>query len=563
MALYDALLMLFLKKNANQIFVILSAAVFSWLIVGPKALNPKNISWIQGDNWASYVASKYWLNSPWHLPIGSNPGYGMENSTAITYTGPSYPILIFQKLFRIDSDYQLFGIWIALNILLLIYFSFKFALKFSGLAFHSAVFSILCIAPFFLLRVQMHLWLISFFLIFMAMIEATKTREMGKKPTARFVLLLVLSYVINIYLLAMVLLILIGGIVYFSCHFGIELKKLAVRFLFSVVSLAIVSMVLDGTFTKYASNFTPRSILTPSYGAHPGNLLGFVNPDNGLISEGLGWGFSQQNFSITGASLGNIAGDYEGYSYLGLGSILLVFLAVTISWKDILAFVKNKSNHFLLIYITLICLFIFTFRVGFGRFESEFPFPVHLNYMLSVFRSSGRFYWILAYLLLILGYLSVAKKMNSHQSFLIFTLLLIIQIVDLGPSVWERHTDISNQNAVEILSKAEEKILLDSTIGVDSIRYWPNSNFPSEWAEVSYFAAQRNIPTNGVATSRPNFEVMRSIDVKTKNELCSSRMMNNTMYVVPRQKISELGRCLKFSKSVGVLGKVVLLRKSD
>ncbi len=551
-----------LRHSIFDIFVLLIGCALSWLVVGTTALNPRNVTWIQGDNWASYVASKYWLDSSWHFPLGLNPGYGMENSTAITYTGPSYLIVIFQKLFRVNPDFQFFGIWIALNILLLIFVSFKVSLKFSGMRFHSAIFSILCVTPFFLLRVQMHFWLISFFLIFMAIVEASRIYLSGKKSTLRLVALLLLAYLINIYLLAMVILILIGGLFYFHARNRIVWKSTLTKLALSISLLIIGSIILDGTFTSRSTNFTPRSILTPSYGAHPGNILSLLNPDNGLVSDGKGWGHTQQNFSTSRISLGNIVGDYEGYSYLGFGALLLLTYAFWICRQDILAFVRNKSNLPLNIYLGLIVAFIISFRIGIGSHQFTLPFPLHLNYLLSIFRSSGRFFWIISYALLLLSFLAVVAKSSSRKSLTILVMVVVFQIVDLGPGILARHSEISIQDRV-FLSRDEEMTLQQSTAGAKNIRYWPNSNFPPAWAEISYFASKKGIPTNGVATSRPNFEVMRAVDSRTRKELCKSRLQNDTLYVVPRQHIFRLDKCRSNFEQVGVFREVVLIRKLD
>ena len=81
----------------NNIFLaalplIMGAAAF-FLVVGPNALNPTNIAWLdQGDPATHYLGWLFFRHSAWSFPLGLNPSYGLEFGNAIVFSD-SNPLL--------------------------------------------------------------------------------------------------------------------------------------------------------------------------------------------------------------------------------------------------------------------------------------------------------------------------------------------------------------------------------------------------------------------------------------------------------------------------------------
>ena len=67
-----------------------------WLIMGSEVLNPLNIAWL-GDGYdptQHYLGWVFYRHSPWTFPIGLNPSYGLEISSAVVFSD-SIPVLAF------------------------------------------------------------------------------------------------------------------------------------------------------------------------------------------------------------------------------------------------------------------------------------------------------------------------------------------------------------------------------------------------------------------------------------------------------------------------------------
>lgn len=176
---------------------------------GLAKINPRNVSWISGDNLTSYVAQLYYLSDNWHLPLSANPNYGNELSTSLTYTGPSPILMYFQKIVGLNPQLQLFGFWVMLNFMLQIYFSLLVVKVLGGNLKQSFLISILSISPSLIMRTQMHLWLVSHFLILWALLICIKYYKYKIIRRIELSGITALSYLINTYLFVMVLTVLL------------------------------------------------------------------------------------------------------------------------------------------------------------------------------------------------------------------------------------------------------------------------------------------------------------------------------------------------------------------
>jgi len=97
---------------------LLLGCIFFYSVVGIGPLDPQNLSWIFGrfDPPQHYLGWSFYRNSPWSLPIGSNPNYGIDIGSSVVYSD-SVPIMaIFFKLLSpfLGSPFQYFGIWLLI-----------------------------------------------------------------------------------------------------------------------------------------------------------------------------------------------------------------------------------------------------------------------------------------------------------------------------------------------------------------------------------------------------------------------------------------------------------------
>ena len=68
------------------------------IIIGPWALNPQSVSWLMHrDPMQHYLGWVFYRHAPWDFPIGLNPDFGMDISTAIVFSDSIPLFAIFFK----------------------------------------------------------------------------------------------------------------------------------------------------------------------------------------------------------------------------------------------------------------------------------------------------------------------------------------------------------------------------------------------------------------------------------------------------------------------------------
>lgn len=133
-------------------------------------------------------------------------------------------------------------------------------------------------------------------------------------------------------------------------------------------------------------------------------------------------------------------GQYEGLAYLGTG-VLLLYLVLLMK-KNFYRMLANvmKRNIPLWVVVFLLTVYAFGLQVTFGPsyrwgvtlYEHTFLFK-----MLTIFRSSGRYIWVLHQLLLILPVVYCSRSAWNSKKWLYpgLVIVLLIQVSDLYKSI--------------------------------------------------------------------------------------------------------------------------------
>ena len=119
-------------------------------------------------------------------------------------------------------------------------------------------------------------------------------------------------------------------------------------------------------------------------------------------------------------------GEHEGFAYLGIGGILLLFISLILYIKkDNLIKIHNKY----LIIVTIFFLLSLSNNVGFADKEIiNISISNYLYAFLSIIRASGRFIWIVYYALILCAF--IIFYISKIREYLIF--VLVLQIIDMS-----------------------------------------------------------------------------------------------------------------------------------
>jgi hypothetical protein len=270
------------------------------------------------------------------------------------------------------------------------------------------------------------------------------------------------------------------------------------------------------------------------YGYYSANVLSLFNPEFGALV-------------IPNLSIGQY--QYEGYSYLGLGIILpLIFLCLFNYKRIYLAFLKKEM------YLFYVFVAVFT-MIAFSNILQVSNFVIRLPYhgkIFDIFRSSGRFIWILYYIIILLVILGFYNKF-AKKKYGIFLLIgfLFLQYVDLKPLlnlVIRFHSSNQIDSAVwnsDLKSKFwytlnengyKHMVILETRPGdVDRLSDWrgDRSGYPAIY-KFALLASLSQITIDDMHLARRT-TLQDQFVFKINQDFSNGILADSTIYIVPPQ----------------------------
>jgi hypothetical protein len=472
-----------LKETKYYVFIF---SLFSFVyFTGGSPINFLNNEWLSpgdsGWHWINWLFFRE--TSIFQFPIFENYNYGMELSSSIAIND-SLPImaLIFKPLsFILPFDFQYFGLWILICFILQGQLGLILLRKVTNNEFLSllgACFFIL--APPFLWRLWGHYSLMAHWLIILGIIIFYSSNF----NLRNWILLLILTALVNAYILAIILSIFILDLIYRTRIEGFRSKDSFLIF-FKAFSLLILSLYVFGYFSNGAS------IGSGGYSLYRANLNTFFN-DNDFWSYIL-------------PDIGSIPNDYEGFAFLGVGIIVLLFISLYEVFKNklLLNTIFSKKNIYLLSLSILLFLFAITNKITLGTLVLfEFDLPEFFKIFTRPLRSSGRMVWLLFYLIYCAIFFILANSKHLQSYKYLLPILLVIQIFDTGAAASNFRFKMSDTRAYNlkpyINSNDPKNIAIVKTLN----SFWDSPLVSPEWIKIKdnykkiIYVYPRNRPEN-------------------------------------------------------------------
>ena len=389
----------------------------------------------------------------------------MELSSSIAIND-SLPImaLIFKPFSSLLSvDFQYFGLWILICFILQGQFSLILLRKITkneAISFLGACFFIM--APPFLWRLWGHYSLMAHWLIIIGLIIFYSSNFKFRN----WAILLVLTALVNAYILAIILSIFIIDLAYRA-----HIKDLKIRdSLFSFmkgIGILISSLYAFGYFSN------GMSIGSGGYSLYRANLNTFFN-DNKLWSYIL-------------PDIGSIPNDYEGFAFLGVGMICLLGVVIfeLFKNKELLNSIFKKKNIFILSLSIVLFIFAVTNKVTLGSMVLfEFDLPEAFKAITRPLRSSGRMVWLLFYLIYSLVFFVIARSKYVRVYVFILPFLLFLQVLDSGLIASTFRSKISDTRTYWVKPYINSKVQANIDIVKKLNSFWDSPLVSSEWGVI-------------------------------------------------------------------------------
>jgi hypothetical protein len=470
--------------DQSKLIAIIEGFIFSIILIyitsSLRILSPRNVDWLSFGDGTAEISWEFFRKQPlFQFPLGLNPSYGLEVSSTVAFDG-QIPIMSF--FFHPFSDllterFQYFGIFILLTFALNYYFAKKIFLCLGLSKYQSAISSIiLSTSPVILNRYveSTHYGLTSTWVIFASILLSLQRNI----KISKWMFIFIITILIHLYFLPFVLIIYIFTLIFEINH--MKSKSYAVIALFVIGAASIFTMSITGYFYGGVSG---KDV---GYGLFRSTLISMLDPS--------GW-------SRVIPDLSEPDGAYEGFAYIGIATIILFFINLLLlnypKWK-------NSPAHFRPLWISASILFIFSLsnKIAFGKIELfEFTVPKIMLIVTDTFRSSGRFSWLIVFVLFVFLIHTISRKISIKSISLLLTIILIVNFIDSYPQLISQR---SNKFDTEFSSNLTNSAWKSISQCYKNLRVYPPTVSVENYYSFANIAQKQNLGINTGRFSRVN-----------------------------------------------------------
>lgn len=389
------------------------AAFLTWM-AGAALLDPTNIEWLMKLDWVPhYFGWFYFRTEPWQWPPGTIHGYYAPLGTSIGLTDaiPLAAYLLKPFAAWLPQPFQYIGLW------WLLCFTLQGALgaRLVARATAAPALQVLGAALFVLLPTLLarigHAALCSHWLVLWALVIATRPAG-ARVRAAEWAALGLCAGLVQPYLAAMALPLLLA--------IAIDTRDTATVVRARALALTAAATVggwwLSGLFVLSGEG----SLAAGGLGYYSMNLLAPITPG--------GWSRVLPELPVAGDGQ-----TYEGFHYLGLGVLALLMVASVLSARARLAGAAAAPAGLgpaVRTVAVLMTAFALSPTVTLGRAVlADLNGPIFAP--LAAFRSSGRFFWPLTYILLAWALVTVARRLRPAIAIGVVATAVGLQLFDL------------------------------------------------------------------------------------------------------------------------------------
>jgi hypothetical protein len=424
-----------LSPGSLQLILNLALAIYfgtTWflLLFGSKTLAFSHVAWIYrigGDLFQHQLGWEWFRQSPWRFPLGRIEAYGYPFGTYLTYTD-SIPLLgIPFKLLSpwLGNNFQYLGFWNLLSLIGQMLVGMFIIQEFSPSIFQRILgASLLVLSPPLLFRTFGHDALTAQWIILAAIWLVILEYRRHTLWRGAWLVLFALALLVHLYFVAMLLPFWIIHL-FFRTHRNGEKRFAWLAEVLATLGLFLLTCTSLGLFSLKMDTLQGNGLNYYTW-----NLNGFFNP---------------LNFSTFLKELAaGTNGQYEGYSYLGLGNLFLLPIGLVFTLqKDY----SRRHASFLVplgIAAGVLALFALSNQAYVNtQMIWNISLPGFAQRLFSLFQSTGRFIWPVFYLLVLFGLISILRNMRAPT--LILLVALGLQLIDVQPLYFMKKNSVLDQ----------------------------------------------------------------------------------------------------------------------
>ena len=526
-----------IKLFKNELFIVLTILTILFVLrFGIDVLNPTSTNWLLSayHDWGQhYLGWAFFREESLSFPIGKIENYNYPAGTTVGYTD-SIPLMAYLcKLFSfiLPTTFQYLGFWLLLSHLLTGYFALKIIKKFSNNYLTNILIAVfIAFTPVILYR-DMHPALTAHWLIVGSIYYYLKINKENFTIIYKSIFILnVLAALINPYLL--ILTFSISVFSYFKI-FYLYKNNISSLNLIKKITYQMLSVIMIWILTGMLSfNNGVNMEVVNSYGLYSLNLNSFFN------SESLS--------PILPAFPKTSWFQYEGYSYIGIGGFVLIFIGIILYLTD---FRKNlnKSKKVLPVFILSIIFLLFAISNKVTFNESiifEFEIPSFISKIGSIFRATSRFVWLFYYFIIIISFIILLKsKINQKLKTVIIVFICLLQFYDVS-AFFNKNLP---KGKYELSKFSEERWVKLTSNFSKIITYKPFNNHLSnqmDYQDLCLIALKNKLPITIGYVARESTEINKKFIDSLELQIKENSFSEMNLFVVSPKDLNNFKSCI-------------------
>ena len=411
-------LMTVLRTNADIAATVTITLIAFFALFGFRVLDIHNIDLVSrgGDFTVSYLGSVLYRVDEWRWPVFTHMNLAYPYGISVHGTDGS-PLLslifkVFHKAFGMNPEAQFVGIWMLISYVLQAWVSvliFRHAFKNKFLITIGALFFVS--APIMMMRVFVHINLMPHFLLLFAILMWMNNR-LQTRDWVYMAVLFSLAILTCPYFLPMQ-----TGFFALLIYRKLWVEK-TVSWKTVLSGISSLTLLLLAWFYLLGMATTEQEIASGGWRGLALNLTALFNPI---------WSRSQIFNNLTPKA------DFDADNYFGFGLLILLIVCFA-DVKNLFRRDNLKKHAMLALLLAGFFVFALSSQVKLGTAVIlDYKPGAYIDWLGSVFRYSGRFFWPIWYLLAFFLIKTIGTKSPKRAMWLL-PLLLLVQIWDLYPT---------------------------------------------------------------------------------------------------------------------------------
>jgi hypothetical protein len=481
------------------------------LMYGRYPLYFTHVDWIYaagGDVFQHQLGWEWFRQEPWHFPIGRIESYGVPFGTTVSFMDAIPLMAIPLKLLSplLGQRFQYLGLWEWISVVGQMFAAMLILQEFRASTFQRILgASLLVLSPPMIMRAFGHNSLTAQWILLLGIWFILREYR-GALWRGAWAALFAVAVMVHLYFVAM-----LAPLWIISLYFRIKREKNGRS---SIVDIFVVPLtVLVVGYCIGIFSLGVNELQAVGFGICSWNLNGFFNPD-------------QFSAIFKALPMGNPS-QWEGYSYLGLGNMLIAFISLVICLQK---GITRRQRDLLLpfgIVSFLMCLYALSNKAYVNsQMLWNVSLPTDLLRLASMFQASGRFIWPVFYFIVLFGIIGLLRNFRSPAPLLVLALML--QFIDIQPLF----TSKAFSGFIEYQTPLESDFWQAAAKTNRQIEIIPAIANESNYEPIALYAEQNHFTLNWGYFARAPYKDIEALSEGAWDGLLNGHTDDQTLYLI-------------------------------